>query len=51
MLLLSEVSWCTLSANDIGIMCRVRQWRIVAVVEKAVSPTAVANEEQGCQEH
>lgn len=51
MLQLNRVSYCSLGANDTGVMCRVWQWRIVAVVEKAVPPAAVADKKQGCQKY
>ncbi len=40
----------SLGAHDVGVVCGVWQWRIVAVVQKAVSPAAVADEKQCRQE-
>lgn len=41
----------SLSAHNIRVVCGVGQLRIVAVIQKAVSPAAVADEKQRRQEH
>lgn len=41
----------SLGTHNVGIMCRVWQWRVMAVVKEAIPPAAVTDEEQCCKEH